>query len=130
MGFIAIACGGGGIPVVKESRTYHGVDAVIDKDLASVTLAEEVGVDMLVIATDVKGVALSYGKAHERFLKRLAVTEARKHLEKGEFPAGSMGPKVEAAIRFMEKGGKKAVICSIDEIEMAVRGEAGTEIVR
>ena len=130
MGFIVIACGGGGIPVVKESRTYHGVDAVIDKDLASATLAEEVGVDMLVIATDVKGVALSYGRAHERFLKRLAVAEAREHLGRGEFPAGSMGPKVEAAIRFMEKGGKKAVICSIDEIEMAVRGEAGTEIVR
>lgn len=130
MGFIVIACGGGGIPVVKESRAYHGVDAVIDKDLASATLAEEVGVDVLIIATDVKGVALSYGTSRERFLKSLAIEEAEEHLRKGEFPAGSMGPKVEAAMRFMERGGKKAVICSIDEIEMAVRGEAGTHIVR
>lgn len=130
MGFIVIACGGGGIPVVKESRAYHGVDAVIDKDLASATLAEEVGVDVLIIATDVKGVALSYGTSRERFLQSLAIEEAKEHLRRGEFPAGSMGPKVEAAMRFMERGGKKAVICSIDEIEMAVRGEAGTHMVR
>lgn len=130
MGFIVIACGGGGIPVVKESRAYHGVDAVIDKDLASATLAEEVGVEVLIIATDVKGVALSYGTPHERFMRSLTIEEAREHLRKGEFPAGSMGPKVEAAMRFMESGGKRAVICSIDEIEMAVSGDAGTQIVQ
>jgi carbamate kinase len=128
MDFIVVCCGGGGIPVVREGRAFHGIDAVIDKDLASARLAEEVGVDLFVIATDVPRVALAYGAVSERSLDRMTVAEARRFLAKGEFPAGSMGPKVEAAVQFMEKGGQRAVICGIDEIEEAVAGRAGTEI--
>lgn len=129
MDFIVIACGGGGIPVIKESRTFHGVDAVIDKDLASSVLAREVGVDIFLIATDVEGVAVSYGKPGERYLDRLSVAEAVEYLEKGEFPSGSMGPKVEACVSFLRGGGKRAVITSIEQIEGAIAGKAGTEFV-
>lgn len=129
MGFIVISCGGGGIPVVREGRAFQGIDAVIDKDLASAKLAEEVGVDTLVIATDVQGVAVGYGTEHERFLKNLSTAEGDKLRLSGEFPPGSMGPKVEAAMTFLKMGGKRAVICSIDSIEEAVAGRAGTEMV-
>lgn len=125
--FVVIACGGGGIPVVKESRSFQGVDAVIDKDLASARLALEVGVDIFLIATDVAGVALSYGKEQQRFLRRLTLAEASTYLEQGEFPPGSMRPKVEALLEFLQNGGKRAVICSVEEIEMALAGHAGTE---
>jgi carbamate kinase len=129
LGFIVICCGGGGIPVVREGRGLHGVDAVIDKDLASARLAQEVGVDLLLIATDVPGVALAYGQAGERFLRRMTAAEARRYLQAGEFPPGSMGPKVEAAAQFVEAGGQRAVICALDAIEAAVAGEAGTEVI-
>lgn len=127
--FIVISCGGGGIPVVRESRSFHGVDAVIDKDLASARLALEVGVDIFLIATDVEGVGLSYGKSGEKFLRRLTTAEAARHMNRGEFPAGSMGPKVEAAVEFLGQGGKRAIICSIADIEKALAGEAGTEFI-
>ncbi len=129
LGFIVIACGGGGIPVVREGRRFAGVDAVIDKDLASARLAMEVSVDIFVIATDVEGVALQYGRPDQRFLRSVSVEEAAAYLRSGEFPAGSMGPKVEACIRFLQQGGKRAVICSVDAIEDAVAGRAGTEFV-
>jgi carbamate kinase len=128
--FIVIACGGGGIPVIKESRGFHGIDAVIDKDLASSVLAREVGVEVFVIATDVPGVALNFGRAEERFLKRITTAEARGYLERGEFPDGSMGPKVTAAIQFLEEGGRRAFICGLEDIEKASEGASGTELVR
>ena len=127
--FIVICCGGGGIPVTKEGRAFHGIDAVIDKDLSSARLATEVGVDILVIATDVPGVFLRYGEPGQKFLRRLTTTEAARYLKEGHFPAGSMGPKVEAAVRFMKSGGKRAIITSIEAIEDAVEGRAGTEVV-
>jgi len=127
--FIVICCGGGGIPVVREGRAFHGIDAVIDKDLASARLAAEVGVDILVIATDVPRVALDYGTPAERPLERMTVTEARRYLDAGQFPPGSMGPKVEAAVQFLEGGGRRAVIASIEAIGEAVAGRGGTEIV-
>ena len=130
MDFIVICCGGGGIPVIREGRGFHGVDAVIDKDLASARLAEEVGVPVLVMATDVEGAALAYGTEKERFLRRLSVDEAIGYVRDGHFPKGSMGPKVEAAVQFIRSGGKRALICSIHEIERAVAGDAGTEVVR
>jgi carbamate kinase len=130
MGFIVIACGGGGIPVVKESRTFHGVDAVIDKDLASAKLAEEVEVDVFLIATDVEGVALSFGKPEQKFLRTLTLAQAAQYLGEGEFPPGSMCPKVEAAAQFLQGGGKRAIIASVENIEKAVAGKAGTEIVK
>jgi carbamate kinase len=127
LGFIVIACGGGGIPVIREGRHFAGVDAVIDKDLASARLAEEVQADVFVIATDVDGVALHYGRPEQRCLRTLSLKEAAVHLRSGQFPPGSMGPKVEACMRFLDHGGKRAVICSIDAIEDAVAGTAGTE---
>ncbi|MFW5640984.1 MAG: carbamate kinase, partial [Thermodesulfobacteriota bacterium] len=126
MNFIVICCGGGGIPVVREGRTFAGVDAVIDKDLASAKLAEEVGVDLFVIATDEAGAAVHYGTSEQRFLGKISVREAEQFLSQGQFPAGSMGPKVEAAIRFVSAGGHRAVITAVDRIEAAVTGQAGT----
>ena len=129
MDFIVICCGGGGIPVIREGRAFHGVDAVIDKDLASACLASGVGVDILVIATDVPGVALGFGTTAERFLTVLPASEALRYLEDGQFAPGSMGPKVEAAVRFIRAGGREAVICHLDDIEAAVAGTAGTAVV-
>ncbi len=127
--FVVICCGGGGIPVIREGRAFHGVDAVIDKDLASAKLAEEVGVNIFLIATDVEGVALNYGEPNQRFLPTMTLTEAAQYLAEGHFPPGSMAPKIEAAVQFIKKRGEKAVITSIEMIESAVAGTAGTEIV-
>ena len=129
MNFIVICCGGGGIPVIREGRRFCGVDAVIDKDLASARLAEEVDVDIFLIATDVQGVSLNYGKKNQEFLRSLTTRQATRFLAKGHFPPGSMGPKIEAAVQFVRKTGKRAVIASIEDIESAVKGESGTEIV-
>lgn len=127
-GFIVISCGGGGIPVIRDSRTFHGVDAVIDKDLASARLAGEIGVDIFLIATDVESVALHYEQETRRsWLRSLSVGDAGRFLEEGHFPPGSMGPKVEACVEFMKHGGTRAVIASIERIEAAVQGTAGTE---
>ncbi|MBW1714044.1 MAG: carbamate kinase [Deltaproteobacteria bacterium] len=128
MGFIVICCGGGGIPVIREGRTFCGVDAVIDKDLASAKLAEEVGVDIFVMATDVEGAYLRYGQPDQELLTTLTPSQAARLLEQGHFPPGSMRPKIEAASQFIQDGGKRAVICSIEDIEKAVQGQAGTEI--
>jgi carbamate kinase len=125
-GFIVICCGGGGIPVIREGRGFAGVDAVIDKDLASARLAEEIGVDRFVIATDEAGAYLDYGKEGQRLLEELTVAAARRHLAEGQFPPGSMGPKVEAAAAFAEATGKGSVITAIDAVEAAVEGRAGT----
>jgi carbamate kinase len=130
LGFIVITCGGGGIPVIREGRHFAGVDAVIDKDLASARLAHEVDIDLLVIATDVEGVAVHYGQPEQRFLRVLTLDQAVELMQAGTFPAGSMGPKVEACMRFLHHGGKRAVVCSVDAIEEAVAGRAGTEFVK
>ena len=129
MNFIVICCGGGGIPVIRKGRRFSGVDAVIDKDLASAKLAEEVGVDIFLIATDVQGAALNYGTKNQKFLRSLTIRQAARFLAEGHFPQGSMGPKIEAAIQFFQKSGKRAVVASIEDIESAVKGKSGTEIV-
>jgi carbamate kinase len=129
MDFIVICCGGGGIPVVREGRRFSGVDAVIDKDLASAKLAEEVGVDIFVIATDEKGVALHYGSEGQTFLPTVTVSQAKEYLKAGEFPPGSMGPKVDACISFIANNGEKAVITHLEDIERAVEGNAGTHMI-
>ena len=128
-GFIVVCCGGGGIPVVRAGRTFDGVDAVIDKDLASACLAEEVGVDLFVIATDVEGVALNFGKPGQRYLSVVRLAEAARYIVEGNFSAGAMLPKVEAAMQFIGGGGKRAVITRLDRIAEAVAGKAGTEFV-
>ncbi len=128
--FIVICCGGGGIPVVREGRGFSGVDAVIDKDLASARLALEVGVEVFCIATDVPGVALNYGQQDEKFLTELDTAQAAEFALEGQFPPGSMGPKVEACCSFLEAAGGRAFICSTDEISLAVQGKAGTRFSR
>jgi len=129
MGFIVICCGGGGIPVIREGRAFQGVDAVIDKDLASAKLAEEVGVDIFLMATDVEEAALRYSKPNQKFLRTLTLEQAARYLKEGHFPPGSMGPKIEAAMQFIKRGGKRAVITSIQSIEEAVARKAGTEVI-
>lgn len=126
--FIVICCGGGGIPVIREGRGFNGVDAVIDKDLASSLLAREVGADLLLMATDVDGAMLRYGKSDQELLREISVHDAAKYMEAGHFPPGSMLPKVQAGRRFALATGNKAVICSIGSIEEAVSGRAGTYI--
>lgn len=128
MDFIVICCGGGGIPVIRDGRSFCGVDAVIDKDLVSARLAEEVDVDIFMIATDVKGAHLNYGQPEEIFLSELSPEKAKQYIADGQFPSGSMRPKIEAALHFVEKKKGRAVICSIEEIDAAFDGRAGTQI--
>jgi len=129
-GFILIACGGGGIPVYKEDQRLHGVEAVIDKDLATAKLGEQIGADILLIATDVEKVAINFMQPNEKYLDKLTITEAKKLLDEGQFPAGSIGPKVQACINFIEHGGTQAIITSIDHIQDALLGKAGTHFTK
>jgi carbamate kinase len=130
-GVTVIAGGGGGIPVVQRGDgTLIGVPAVVDKDLASALLAADLGAAGLVILTDVPHVSLGFGTPEERAVDRMSVADARAYLRAGEFPAGSMGPKVEAVCRFVEASGGTGVITSIERCEDAVQGRAGTLIVR
>ncbi len=128
--FIVVCGGGGGIPVVRKGRKFYGVDAVIDKDLASSLLAREVGVDVFVIATDVEGVMLNFGTPEQELLHSLHPKEARHYLQEKHFGTGSMGPKVEAALRFVEHTGKRAVITSTNTIEDALARRCGTQFIR
>jgi carbamate kinase len=128
MGFIVICCGGGGIPVTREGRSFNGVDAVIDKDLVSAKLAEEIEADRFVIATDVPGAAIHFGTPQQQYLQRITADEADAYLREGHFPPGSMQPKIEAATAFVRHGGREAVITSLATIEAAVLGSAGTRI--
>jgi len=128
MGFIVICCGGGGIPVIREGRSFCGVDAVIDKDLASGLLAKELGVDIFIMATDVEGAMLNFGTPREELLRRLTPAKAEHYLKEDHFPPGSMQPKVEAALQFVRKTSKRAVICSTGAIEKAAAGKAGTQL--
>ena len=128
--FIVIACGGGGIPVIKnDAGTLEGVSAVIDKDFAAEKLAELVSADYLFILTVVDRVAVNFGKPEQKDLAEMTVEEAKKYCEEGHFAPGSMLPKVEAAMMFVESGSnRKAVICSLEKVQLAVKGESGTLI--
>jgi len=129
-GIIVIASGGGGIPVVlDEDGHYRGVEAVIDKDLAGERLAEVVNADTFLILTDVEKAKLNFSQPNEQEVGAITLSEARKYLAEGHFLAGSMGPKVKACIRFLEWGGKKAVITSLDKAVDALEGRTGTRIV-
>ena len=131
-GFVVITVGGGGIPVVADAEgMLHGAPAVIDKDFASSLLASELGADLFLIATAVDRVALDFGTPEQRFVDRMTLAEARAYLAEGRhFAKGSMAPKIEACIWFLERGGKEAVITDPEHLRAAVRGEAGTHIVR
>jgi len=106
------------------------VEAVIDKDLAGERLAEEVNADVFMILTDVNGAAINYGKPDERWLEKVTVEELRRYYEEGHFKRGSMGPKVLAAIRFVEWGGERAIIAALDRAVEALKGKTGTQVVR
>jgi carbamate kinase len=137
-GFVVVCAGGGGIPVVDDASdpthpdgsALRGVEAVIDKDLTAAILAREVGADALVIATDVPNVMIDFGTPSARPLGRVTAAELREHAAAGQFARGSMGPKVQAALRFVESGGERAVITSLEHIADAVTGDdAGTVLV-
>jgi carbamate kinase len=127
-GFVVVSAGGGGVPVVRENGTLRGVEAVIDKDLAAALLAQHVGAATLVIATDVDHVMTGYGTAQARSIGRAAPAELRRLADAGEFASGSMGPKVEAALRFVAAGGARAAIGSVGLIAELAAGKAGTII--
>ncbi|MEY9890454.1 carbamate kinase [Catenulispora sp. MAP5-51] len=138
-GYVVVACGGGGIPMVRGLsgegvpgvqgvQGVQGVEAVIDKDLSAVLLARSVAADQLVIATDVDHMFLHFGAPDARALKRIGVAELRAHLAAGEFGGGSMAPKAEAACRFVEGGGRRAVVTALGCIREAVFGKAGTVV--
>jgi carbamate kinase len=129
-GFVVVAAGGGGIPVVRDDGgKLRAVEAVIDKDLAAERLARDVSADLLMILTDVERVCLNYRMPDQRMLDRVTVAEARRYQQEGHFRAGSMGPKVEAAVRFVEASGTRAVIGPLQGAARALRGETGTEII-
>lgn len=129
-GAVVIAGGGGGIPVVRApDGTRRGIEAVIDKDLTSAHMARVLGIDDMMILTAVSKVAIHWGTPQQRFLDRVTLSELKALQAEGHFPPGSMGPKVEAAIRFMEMGGKRVVISGLEQALPALRGETGTHVV-
>jgi carbamate kinase len=128
-GVIVIASGGGGIPVIRNSSgKLEGIDAVIDKDRAGAVLAAEVDADIFLILTDVEFALLNFGKENEKPIRTMTVDEAKRYLAEGHFKAGSMGPKVEAALGFVERGGDHAIITSLDKAVDALEGKTGTHI--
>ncbi|MEM2869762.1 MAG: carbamate kinase [Thermoplasmata archaeon] len=146
-GTIVVAAGGGGIPVVRRGGSLAGVEAVVDKDLASAVLARDIGSDTLLILTDVEGVALDFGRPGQRFVKRMTASDVRRHLHAGQFPPGSMGPKMEAALLFLSprretsldsflpsgaeppKPQLRVVVASLRNASEAAQGDSGTLIV-
>jgi carbamate kinase len=127
--YVIIACGGGGIPVIREDEgTLVGVEAVIDKDRTASVLAKRIGAEILLILTDVEKVAIDFGKPSQKNLSKLNASEAEEYLKEGQFGKGSMGPKVEASINFLRHGGKKAIITSLEKSKEALEGKMGTVI--
>ena len=130
-GTVVIACGGGGIPVVERTDgSIRGVEAVIDKDYVSSMLACEIEADLFVITTNVDKVAVNYGKIEEHLLSEVSIAELIKYQSDGQFPAGSMGPKVDAAITFVQSGGNMSIITNIDNLSSAINGKTGTIITK
>ena len=129
-GFVVVAVGGGGIPVIeKEDGELRGVEAVIDKDFASGLLATTINADLLIISTAIERVALNFNKPDQKWLEKMTVAEAEKYIEEGHFAAGSMLPKVKAIVKFLKDGGKQALITDPPNIRRALDGETGTWIV-
>jgi carbamate kinase len=127
-GVTVIAAGGGGIPVVEERGKLKGIEAVIDKDYASALLATGIQADLFLISTAVEKVALNFGRANEQPLDRITLAEAKKYLKEGHFHAGSMQPKIQAIISYLENGGKEALITNPENLERAILGKTGTHI--
>lgn len=127
--YIVITVGGGGIPVYREGNRLIGIDAVIDKDFASAKLAEKLEADYLIILTAVEKVAINYGKEDEKWISRLDIESANRYIDEGHFASGSMLPKVEATMEFVQsKKGRKALITSLEKAALGIKGKAGTII--
>ncbi len=126
--FVVIAAGGGGIPVIKEKGILKGIDAVIDKDKASALLAAKLNMDTLIISTGVRNVAINYNTPNEEPLSNTSITEIKKHLHDNQFAKGSMLPKIEAALNFLENGGKEVIITDPDNLANAFFNDSGTHI--
>jgi carbamate kinase len=126
---VIIAAGGGGIPVVRgRDGQWRGIEAVIDKDFASALLAAELDADVYIVLTGVAKVAIDYGKESQQFIDRMTVAEAEKYLAEGQFPAGSMGPKIEAAVQFVRRSGRQVLITDVEHLRDALEGQDGTVI--
>jgi carbamate kinase len=130
LGEVVICCGGGGIPVVEENGGLKGVEGVIDKDFATSLLARRIKADLMIISTGVEKVAVHFKKPGEKFFDRMTVAEARKYYDAGEFPPGSMGPKILAAIEFVEETGKDVIITLPETMMEALKQKTGTWIVK
>ena len=129
-GYIVIAAGGGGIPVVdNENGGYQSIDAVIDKDLSTALLAEELNADILIITTGVEKVCINFGKPEQKALGETLTTDMRSYMEEGHFPAGSMLPKIEASLSFIANGGKRVIITTPEKLSEALSGKTGTHII-
>jgi carbamate kinase len=128
-GFVVVACGGGGIPIIEEGTQASGVEAVIDKDLAAQRLATLIGADVLLVLTDVAGAYINYGTARQEMITTITSGKLRNYLREGQFREGSMAPKVEAAIRFVESGGERAIIAELGSLTDALDGKTGTHVV-
>jgi carbamate kinase len=128
-GMLVVACGGGGIPVVRTNGGIKGIEAVIDKDRASALLAAKLGVDLFIISTDADRVYFDYKKPTQRPLARVTAAEMESYYKNGQFPPGNMGPKIESALRFLQAGGREVIITSYEYLGEAVAGRAGTHIV-
>jgi len=129
-GYVVIACGGGGVPVVEDAEgSLRGVEAVIDKDLASSLLAVTIGADLFLIATGVERVAINFNRPDQKWLDRITVGDAKRLHDADQFDRGSIGPKIQAVVGYLERGGKAGLITNSENIGRALRGETGTRIV-
>jgi carbamate kinase len=130
-GFVVIAVGGGGIPVVKnDNNTYEGIDAVIDKDFATSLLAEQVQAETLIITTGVSRVCINFGRPNQKALEKITVEETEQYVLENHFPPGSMLPKIEASLSFLKKNGSRVIITNPESLKDAINEKAGTHIVK
>ncbi|MDH5795637.1 MAG: carbamate kinase, partial [Candidatus Bathyarchaeota archaeon] len=127
-GFVVVACGGGGIPIVEEGTQARGVEAVIDKDLAGQRLATLIGASVFVILTDVDGAYLNYGTPKQTLIKQTTAQQLEQYMKEGHFKEGSMSPKITAAIRFVQSGGKRAIIAELSKLTEVMREKSGTHV--
>ncbi len=128
--YVVIACGGGGIPVIRTNDGFEAVDAVIDKDLASALLSEKINAKRFIISTGVQHVCLNFGQADEKKLEHIGLDELKQYVKEGHFAAGSMLPKIEAAIDFIEKGGEEVIITAPEYLKDAVNHKTGTIVTK
>jgi len=129
-GFVVVACGGGGIPIVEEGTQARGVEAVIDKDLAGQRLATLIGATVFVILTDIDGAYTNYGTSKQTLIRQATPEQLEQYMREGHFKEGSMAPKISAVIRFVQNGGREAIIAELSKLKEAIEGKSGTHVVR